>query len=295
MGDDTDWSDARVEDDMPTAQSAPSEAAAAARAVLNARKQPPTAPPPADAEDDSEEEGAAPARAPPEPTRSSCRHSVAVPPDWTGDRTALDAPSYDGERAKTYPFVLDAFQETSVSVLERNESVLVAAHTSAGKTVVAEYAIAMAFRDKQRVVYTSPLKALSNQKFRELTEEFGDVGLMTGDVCINPNASCIVMTTEVLRGMLYRGSDVVREVKWIIFDEVHYMRDRERGVVWEESSSSRRAGANSCFSPPRCPTRTSSPSGSRTYTHTRATWCTPTTGPRRCSTTPFPRVATACT
>ena len=117
MGDDTDWSDARVEDDMPTAQSAPSEAAAAARAVLNARKQPPTAPPPADAEDDSEEEGAAPARAPPEPTRSSCRHSVAVPPDWTGDRTALDAPSYDGERAKTYPFVLDAFQETSVSVL----------------------------------------------------------------------------------------------------------------------------------------------------------------------------------
>ena len=85
------------------------------------------------------------------------------------------------------------------------------------------------------MVYTSPLKALSNQKFRELTEEFGDVGLMTGDVCINPNASCIVMTTEVLRGMLYRGSDVVREVKWIIFDEVHYMRDRERGVVWEES------------------------------------------------------------
>ena len=76
---------------------------------------------------------------------------------------------------------------------------------------------------------------MSNQKFRELTEEFGDVGLMTGDVCINPNASCIVMTTEVLRGMLYRGSDVVREVKWIIFDEVHYMRDRERGVVWEES------------------------------------------------------------
>ena len=226
MGEDADWADVKVEDDMPTAQSAPSEAAAAARAVLAARKPPP----PAD-DGDSDEEGAA---APQAPQRSSCRHSVAVPPDWQGDRAALDAPSYDGERAKTYPFVLDAFQETSVSVLERNESVLVAAHTSAGKTVVAEYAIAMAFRDNQRVVYTSPLKALSNQKFRELTEEFGDVGLMTGDVCINPNASCIVMTTEVLRGMLYRGSDVVREVKWIIFDEVHYMRDKERGVVWEE-------------------------------------------------------------
>ena len=281
---------------MPTAQSAPSEAAAAARAVLNARKQPPTAPPPADAEDDSEEEGAAPARAPPEPTRSSCRHSVAVPPRLDRRQTALDAPSYDGERAKTYPFVLDAFQETSVSVLERNESVLVAAHTSAGKTVVAEYAIAMAFRDKQRVVYTSPLKALSNQKFRELTEEFGDVGLMTGDVCINPNASCIVMTTEVLRGMLYRGSDVVTggEVDHLRRGALHEGQGA-RSRVGRDPSSSRRAGANSCFSPPRCPTRTSSPSGSRTYTHTRATWCTPTTGPRRCSTTPFPRVATACT
>ena len=120
-------------------------------------------------------------------------------------------------------------------MLERNESVLVAAHTSAGKTVVAEYAIAMAFRDKQRVIYTSPLKALSNQKYRELSEEFGDVGLMTGDASINPNSTCIVMTTEVLRSMLYRGGDVIREVKWIVFDEVHYMRDRERGVVWEES------------------------------------------------------------
>ena len=83
---------------------------------------------------------------------------------------------------------------------------LVAAHTSAGKTVVAEYAFAMALRDKTRVVYTSPLKALSNQKYRELAEEFGDVGLMTGDVTINPNASCLVMTTEILRSMMYRGS-----------------------------------------------------------------------------------------
>ncbi|GBG24974.1 DExH-box ATP-dependent RNA helicase DExH9 [Hondaea fermentalgiana] len=137
--------------------------------------------------------------------------------------------------AKTYPFTLDGFQREAIGYLERNESVLVAAHTSAGKTVVAEYAIAMALRDKKRVVYTSPIKALSNQKYRDLADEFEDVGLMTGDVTINPHASCLVMTTEILRSMLYRGSEVIREVAYAVFDEVHYMRDRERGVVWEEA------------------------------------------------------------
>ena len=181
--------------------------------------------------DDGDDDDDARARS----SRTSCVHEVAVPRDWVGDLKALRDPRYDGERAKEYPFELDAFQRAATAVLERNESVLVAAHTSAGKTVVAEYAIAMAFRDKQRVIYTSPLKALSNQKYRELSEEFGDVGLMTGDASINPNSTCIVMTTEVLRSMLYRGGDVIREVKWIVFDEVHYMRDRERGVVWEES------------------------------------------------------------
>jgi len=111
----------------------------------------------------------------------------------------------------------------------------VSAHTSAGKTVIAEYAIAMALRDHQRVIYTSPIKALSNQKYRELYEDFKDVGLMTGDVTINPSASCLVMTTEILRSMLYRGSEILREIGWVIFDEIHYMRDKERGVVWEET------------------------------------------------------------
>jgi ATP-dependent RNA helicase DOB1 len=123
----------------------------------------------------------------------------------------------------------------SIAAIERNESVLVSAHTSAGKTVVAEYAIAQSLKEKQRVIYTSPIKALSNQKYRELAAEFKDVGLMTGDVTINPTASCIVMTTEILRSMLYRGSEVMREVAWVIFDEIHYMRDKERGVVWEET------------------------------------------------------------
>ena len=85
----------------------------------------------------------------------------------------------------------------SIAAIERNESVLVSAHTSAGKTVVAEYAIAQSLTAKQRVIYTSPIKALSNQKYRELVAEFKDVGLMTGDVTINPTASCLVMTTEV--------------------------------------------------------------------------------------------------
>ncbi|XP_042378817.1 DExH-box ATP-dependent RNA helicase DExH10 [Zingiber officinale] len=170
----------------------------------------------------------------------TCIHEVAVPKGYTSPTDestygTLSDPVYNGNMAKTYPFELDPFQRVSVACLERKESVLVSAHTSAGKTAVAEYAIAMSFRDKQRVIYTSPLKALSNQKYRELSQEFSDVGLMTGDVTIAPNASCLVMTTEILRGMLFRGSEVIKEVAWVIFDEIHYMKDRERGVVWEES------------------------------------------------------------
>ena len=166
-----------------------------------------------------------------------CLHDVVRPVTTSDegmgrDERAIELPE---SPAKAYPFELDTFQQKAVECLERKESVLVSAHTSAGKTVVAEYAIAMAIRDGQRVVYTSPLKALSNQKYRELKEEFQDVGLMTGDVVINPSASCLVMTTEVLRSMLYRGGEVMREVGWVIYDEIHYMRDSERGVVWEES------------------------------------------------------------
>ena len=135
---------------------------------------------------------------------------------------------------QNFPFELDEFQKKSILCLENKESVLVSAHTSAGKTVVAQYAIAMAKRDHQRVIYTSPIKALSNQKYRDLKELFGDVGLMTGDVTRNENASCIVMTTEILRNMLFKGNEITKEIAWVIFDEVHYMRDRERGVVWEE-------------------------------------------------------------
>ena len=163
----------------------------------------------------------------------SVRHQVAIPAGY--DYLPLSKHVPRDPPSRSWPFELDPFQRTSVYCIERSESVLVSAHTSAGKTIVAEYAIAQALRDGQRVVYTSPIKALSNQKYREFSAEFGDVGLMTGDVTINPSASCLVMTTEILRSMLYRGSEIMREVAWVVFDEIHYMRDKERGVVWEET------------------------------------------------------------
>lgn len=166
--------------------------------------------------------------------KTFCQHEVSLPAGYPG-KYSFDSPdAVSTAPAKTFPFSLDAFQRESIKCLERGENVLVAAHTSAGKTVVAEYAIAMSLRDKQRVIYTSPIKALSNQKFREFSEEFKDVGLMTGDVTINKNASCLIMTTEIYRSMLYRGSEVVREVAWVVFDEVHAMRSKDRGTVWEE-------------------------------------------------------------
>uniref|UniRef100_A0A672LCU6 SKI2 homolog, superkiller viralicidic activity 2-like n=1 Tax=Sinocyclocheilus grahami TaxID=75366 RepID=A0A672LCU6_SINGR len=133
-----------------------------------------------------------------------------------------------------YPFELDVFQKQAILRLEAHDSVFVAAHTSAGKTVVAEYAIALSQKHMTRTIYTSPIKALSNQKFRDFKATFGDVGLLTGDVQLSPEASCLIMTTEILRSMLYNGSEVIRDLEWVIFDEVHYINDAERGVVWEE-------------------------------------------------------------
>lgn len=167
-------------------------------------------------------------------SKEACKHEIALPPNYKGEdplkfQTKIEKP------AKEYPYVLDAFQREAINALENHQSVLVSAHTSAGKTTVGEYAIAMSLRDKARCIYTSPIKALSNQKYRDFSEEFQDVGLMTGDVTISPNASCVVMTTEILRSMLYKGSELLNEVAWVIFDEVHYMRDKDRGVVWEET------------------------------------------------------------
>lgn len=114
------------------------------------------------------------------------------------------------EMAHRFPFELDVFQKRAVFHLENSESVFIAAHTSAGKTVVAEYAIALAQKHMTRAIYTSPIKALSNQKFRDFKNVFEDVGILTGDVQINAEATCLVMTTEILRSMLYRGADLIR-------------------------------------------------------------------------------------
>ncbi|KAJ3451782.1 exosome RNA helicase mtr4 [Anaeramoeba flamelloides] len=175
-------------------------------------------------------------------------HKVAIPKSWLNnlkktkkkeeylkELDLLHNPPFPKNPIKKYKFELDPFQKTAISCLDREESVMVSAHTSSGKTAVAEYAIAQAFKTQSRVVYTSPIKALSNQKYRELKEEFGDVGLITGDVTLDTNSTCLVMTTEILRNMLYRGSEINREVKYIIFDEIHYLQDSSRGVVWEET------------------------------------------------------------
>uniref|UniRef100_A0A158QGV4 Superkiller viralicidic activity 2-like 2 n=1 Tax=Rodentolepis nana TaxID=102285 RepID=A0A158QGV4_RODNA len=161
----------------------------------------------------------------------TCTHEVAYPPGLQFKKLE----PVKGPRILSFPFTLDPFQEEAILCIENNESVMVAAHTSAGKTVVAEYAIAKALGEKRRVIYTTPIKALSNQKYREFSEEFEEVGLLTGDATININASVLIMTTEILQSMLYRGSSIMREVGWVVYDEIHYMRDPERGVVWEES------------------------------------------------------------
>ena len=161
----------------------------------------------------------------------ACDRQVALPPG----EVEVERPPIVSEPARTYSFELDPFQKEATACIDRGESVLVCAHTSAGKTVCAEHAIAAALRAGQRAIYCSPIKALSNQKFREFQASFGDVGLVTGDVTISAEASCLVVTTEVLRVMLYNGSAVVREAKWIIIDEVHLLGSPDRGWVIEET------------------------------------------------------------
>lgn len=135
-----------------------------------------------------------------------------------------------------YPFPLDEFQRRAIQVLLNGESVMVAAPTGSGKTVVAEFGIFDSFRGTGRVLYTAPIKALSNQKFRDLRALYGDqVGLLTGDVAENRDARIIVMTTEILRNMLLQSPWELDDVDCVIFDEIHYLADPERGTTWEES------------------------------------------------------------
>ncbi|MFC9895616.1 DEAD/DEAH box helicase [Nocardia sp. NPDC127579] len=133
-------------------------------------------------------------------------------------------------------FSLDPFQRQACAALEGGHGVLVCAPTGAGKTVVGEFAVHLALASGGKCFYTTPIKALSNQKFADLTERYGrdSVGLLTGDQSLNPDAPVVVMTTEVLRNMIYAGSDALRGLSYVVMDEVHYLADRFRGAVWEE-------------------------------------------------------------
>jgi ATP-dependent RNA helicase HelY len=135
-----------------------------------------------------------------------------------------------------YNFTLDEFQVEAFDALDKGQNVLVAAPTGSGKTVIAEYAIGIARREMKRAFYTAPIKALSNQKFLELSAFYGpdEVGLLTGDTSINPSAPIIVMTTEVLRNMIYARSETLNELAFVVLDEVHFLQDAYRGPVWEE-------------------------------------------------------------
>ncbi|MGN6444149.1 DEAD/DEAH box helicase [Amnibacterium sp.] len=171
------------------------------------------------------------------PVDSSAGAAVLSPAErYAASRVRQDHPAVEAFRAGL-SFDLDPFQVASCVALEDGDGVLVAAPTGAGKTIVAEFAVYLAMSSvRDKVFYTAPMKALSNQKYNELVELYGpdDVGLLTGDTAVNPRARVVVMTTEVLRNMLYAESDLLRDLTFVVMDEVHYLADRFRGAVWEE-------------------------------------------------------------
>lgn len=137
---------------------------------------------------------------------------------------------------RSLPFDLDDFQREAIDALEAENNVLVAAPTGAGKTVVADFAVFLAQQRNVKAFYTTPIKALSNQKYHDFCEQYGskNVGLLTGDTSVNPEADIVVMTTEVLRNMLYENSITLNSLGFVILDEIHYLADKFRGAVWEE-------------------------------------------------------------
>lgn len=164
---------------------------------------------------------------------------------WTDESYPSD-PAFDLPDFKKFPFILDNFQKYAIRAISLNENVLVTSQTGSGKTVCAEYAIYKALESNKKIIYTSPIKSLSNQKFNEFNTKFGNnlVGILTGDIKYNPDAPILIMTTEILRNLLYKDEiklndtsfklDIYNEVSTVIFDEVHYINDKDRGKVWEE-------------------------------------------------------------
>jgi superfamily II RNA helicase len=165
--------------------------------------------------------------------------TAEAPPVKPGD-AELPPPSEvfgpDGRVVGWKGFQLSRFQLKAVDAIREGRNVLVSAPTGAGKTLVAEYAIEVAVRSGKRCIYTAPIKALSNQKYRDFRDDpMIDVGLMTGDVTIHQSARVLIMTTEILRNAIFENPRLLDDVAYVVFDEVHYLDDRERGTVWEES------------------------------------------------------------
>jgi ATP-dependent helicase YprA (DUF1998 family) len=150
-------------------------------------------------------------------------------------RAQADGPRL-GEFQRLYDFQFDDFQLAACRALDAGHGVLVAAPTGSGKTVAGEFAVHLALAEGKKCFYTTPIKALSNQKYSDLVRRYSaaSVGLLTGDNSINSEAPIVVMTTEVLRNMLYAGSPTLRGLGYVVLDEVHYLADRFRGAVWEE-------------------------------------------------------------
>ena len=138
--------------------------------------------------------------------------------------------------SESFPFELDEFQIDACHALESGKGVLVAAPTGAGKTIVGEFAVDLVINSGGKCFYTTPIKALSNQKYSELVLKYGEskIGLLTGDTSINSEAQIVIMTTEVLRNMIYANSQTINDLRYVVMDEVHYLADKFRGAVWEE-------------------------------------------------------------
>jgi len=146
----------------------------------------------------------------------------------------LFTPQFENKLKTLFPYEIDDFQRSSISSIEENHNVLVTAHTGAGKSTIAEYTIFKYLEEGKKVIYTSPIKTLSNQKYGDFTKMFGidNIGLITGDIKLNEEAQCIIMTTEILRNQIF--SEKIENLGAIIFDEVHYFNDKSRGYIWEE-------------------------------------------------------------
>jgi len=161
---------------------------------------------------------------------------VSTPAQRFAQAKARNVHRLTNDFLERYPFSMDDFQIRGCQALESGKSVLVAAPTGAGKTIVGEFAAFLAMNSGKKCFYTTPIKALSNQKFQDLSAMFGDenVGLLTGDTSINSEAAIVIMTTEVLRNMIYSASSTLTDLRYVVMDEVHYLADRFRGAVWEE-------------------------------------------------------------